>query len=94
MAMHFDLVDLRLMVRIAETNGLTRGAEASHMSLPAASTSLAARDLTPSRGGPPPHPVGKRPRAHAMTSQSHSSGAVTSTTSASPSYRQDTSMRP
>jgi DNA-binding transcriptional LysR family regulator len=36
--MHFDLVDLRLMVRIAETNGLTRGAEASHMSLPAAST--------------------------------------------------------
>ena len=38
MAMHFDLVDLRLMVRIAETNGLTRGAEASHMSLPAAST--------------------------------------------------------
>jgi len=38
MAMHFDLVDLRLMVRIAEANGLTRGAEASHMSLPAAST--------------------------------------------------------
>jgi len=38
MPMHFDLVDLRLMVRIAETNGLTRGAEASHMSLPAAST--------------------------------------------------------
>lgn len=38
MALHFDLVDLRLMVRIAETNGLTRGAEASHMSLPAAST--------------------------------------------------------
>ena len=36
--MHFDLVDLRLMVRIAESNGLTRGAEASHMSLPAAST--------------------------------------------------------
>ena len=36
--MHFDLVDLRLMVRIAETNGLTRGAEASHISLPAAST--------------------------------------------------------
>ncbi len=36
--MHFDLVDLRLMVRIAEANGLTRGAEASHMSLPAAST--------------------------------------------------------
>ena len=38
MSMHFDLVDLRLMVRIAEANGLTRGAEASHISLPAAST--------------------------------------------------------
>ncbi len=38
MPLHFDLVDLRLMVRIAEANGLTRGAEASHMSLPAAST--------------------------------------------------------
>lgn len=36
--MHFDLVDLRLMVRIAEANSLTRGAEASHLSLPAAST--------------------------------------------------------
>ena len=38
MSMHFDLVDLRLMVRIAEASGLTRGAEASHISLPAAST--------------------------------------------------------
>ena len=38
MGMHFDLVDLRLMVRIAEANSLTRGAEASHLSLPAAST--------------------------------------------------------
>jgi DNA-binding transcriptional LysR family regulator len=38
MAIHFDLVDLRLLVRIAEANSLTRGAEASHMSLPAAST--------------------------------------------------------
>ena len=38
MAMHFDLVDMRLMVRIAEANSLTRGAEASYMSLPAAST--------------------------------------------------------
>jgi DNA-binding transcriptional LysR family regulator len=36
--MHFDLIDLRLMVRIAETNSLTRGAENSHMSLPSAST--------------------------------------------------------
>lgn len=38
--MHFDLVDLRLMVHVAECNSLTRGAEASHMSLPAASTRI------------------------------------------------------
>ncbi|MEZ5647050.1 MAG: LysR substrate-binding domain-containing protein [Burkholderiaceae bacterium] len=38
MSMHFDLVDLRLMVRVAEANSLTRGAEASHLSLAAAST--------------------------------------------------------
>ncbi len=38
--MHFDLVDLRLMVRVAESNSLTRGAESSHMSLPAASTRI------------------------------------------------------
>lgn len=37
MTVHFDLVDLRLMVRIAEHNSLTRGAEASHISLPGAS---------------------------------------------------------
>lgn len=35
--MHFDLTDLRLFVRIAETRSLTKGAEASHLSLPAAS---------------------------------------------------------
>jgi len=40
MALHFDLVDLRLMVRVAEANSLTRGAEASHISLPAASTRI------------------------------------------------------
>lgn len=38
--MHFDLVDLRLMVRIAESNSLTKGAEASHLSVPAASTRI------------------------------------------------------
>jgi DNA-binding transcriptional LysR family regulator len=38
--MHFDLVDLRLMVRVAEANSLTRGAEAAHMSVPAASTRI------------------------------------------------------
>lgn len=38
--MHFDLADLRLIVRIAEFNSLTRGAEASFLSLPAASTRI------------------------------------------------------
>ena len=38
--MHFDLVDLRLMVCIAESNSLTRGAEGSHISLPADSTRI------------------------------------------------------
>ncbi|MBO9687627.1 MAG: LysR family transcriptional regulator [Mitsuaria chitosanitabida] len=38
--MHFDLADLRLMVRIAEANSLTRGAEAAFLSLPAASTRI------------------------------------------------------
>ena len=37
MSYHFDLVDLRLFINIAEMNNLTRGAERSHMSLPAAS---------------------------------------------------------
>lgn len=38
MSMHFDLVDLRLTVRVAEANSLTRGAEASHISLPRCSS--------------------------------------------------------
>jgi len=37
MGFHFDLVDLRLMAHIAEHNSLTRGAEAAHLSVPAAS---------------------------------------------------------
>ena len=40
MSMHFDLVDLRLMVRVAESNSVTKGAEASHLSVPAASTRI------------------------------------------------------
>lgn len=40
MALPFDLVDLRLMVRIAEADSLTKGAEAAHMSAPAASTRI------------------------------------------------------
>lgn len=39
-AMHFDLIDLRLFVNISEENSLTRGAERSHMSLPAASARI------------------------------------------------------
>jgi DNA-binding transcriptional LysR family regulator len=35
--MHFDLVDIRLFVNIAETKSLTRGAELSHMCASAAS---------------------------------------------------------
>jgi DNA-binding transcriptional LysR family regulator len=38
--MHFDLVDLRLIVRVAELNSLTRSAESSHISLAAASTRI------------------------------------------------------
>lgn len=38
--MHFDLTDLRLIVCVAESNSLTRGAERAHMSLPAASTRI------------------------------------------------------
>ena len=40
MAMHFDLVDLRLMIRVAEANSLTRGAKAVYMSVPTASTRI------------------------------------------------------
>lgn len=38
--MHFDLVDLRLMAHIADANSMTRGAELSFISLPAASTRI------------------------------------------------------
>jgi DNA-binding transcriptional LysR family regulator len=39
-SVHFDLADLRLMVRIADTNSLTRAAEQVHISLPAASNRI------------------------------------------------------
>jgi DNA-binding transcriptional LysR family regulator len=35
--MHFDLVDLRLFVHVADTRSVTRGAERGHLSVPAAS---------------------------------------------------------
>jgi DNA-binding transcriptional LysR family regulator len=37
---HFDLIDLRLMVKVAEANSVTGGAEAVHLSTPAASTRI------------------------------------------------------
>ena len=37
MANHFDLTDLQLIVNIGEASSLTRGAEKTHLSLPAAS---------------------------------------------------------
>lgn len=37
MASHFDLTDLQLIVNIGDASSLTRGAEKSHLSLPAAS---------------------------------------------------------
>ncbi len=40
MSLHFDLVDLRLMVRVAEFNSVTRGADAVALSVPAASTRI------------------------------------------------------
>lgn len=39
-AAHFDLIDFRLFANIAETNSLTRGADLSHISPPAASTRI------------------------------------------------------
>ncbi len=39
-SVHFDLADLRLMVRIADTSSLTRAAERVHISLPAASNRI------------------------------------------------------
>ncbi len=40
MAMHFDITDFRLLVRIAETGSLTRAAEKAYLSVPAASHRL------------------------------------------------------
>jgi DNA-binding transcriptional LysR family regulator len=38
--MHFDLTDLRLMVKVAEANSVTGGAQALFLSVPAASTRI------------------------------------------------------
>lgn len=40
MALNYDLIDLRLIVNTVDTQSLTRGAERSHMSAPAASARL------------------------------------------------------
>lgn len=72
MPLHFDLVDLRLMVHVAERNSVTRGAEAAHLSLPAASTriknieeGLGTRLLDRSRHGVTLTPPGQAFVAHA-----------------------------
>jgi DNA-binding transcriptional LysR family regulator len=38
--MHFNFIDMRLLLHIAECNSFTQGAKRSHMSLPAASTRI------------------------------------------------------
>jgi DNA-binding transcriptional LysR family regulator len=40
MSLHLDLVDIKLFANIAEANNLTRGADRTHISLPAASTRI------------------------------------------------------
>jgi len=40
MAFHFDLVDLQLFTNVVDTESLTRGAERSHLSAPAASARI------------------------------------------------------
>ena len=40
MSLHFDMVDMRLLVSVAESNSVTRGAEACHLSTPAASARI------------------------------------------------------
>lgn len=47
-ALPFDLTDLRLLVHVAEASSVTGGAEASHLSVPAASTRI--RNLEESIG--------------------------------------------
>jgi DNA-binding transcriptional LysR family regulator len=71
--MHFDLIDLRLIVQVAEFNSLTRGAECSHISLAAASTriknleeSLGTKLLYRSSQGMTLTPPGKTFLQHAM----------------------------
>lgn len=46
--MHFDLTDLRLFIHVAESKSLTKGAERSHLSLPA--TSARIKDLETEAG--------------------------------------------
>jgi DNA-binding transcriptional LysR family regulator len=40
MAAHFDLIDMQLIINISDTSNLTKGAEKSHMSTPAASVRI------------------------------------------------------
>jgi len=70
--MRFDLADLRLFLNIAETGAITRGAERSHLSLPAASgrvrgmeAALGAPLLLRKRRGVGLTPAGERLAGHA-----------------------------
>lgn len=70
--MRFDLADLRLFLNIAETGAITRGAERSHLSLPAASgrvrgmeAALGAPLLVRKRRGVGLTPAGDRLAGHA-----------------------------
>lgn len=72
--MHFDLVDLRLMVSIADANSMTRGAALSYISLSAASTrvknleqSIGARLLYRASQGVTLTPPGQALVTHART---------------------------
>ena len=57
--MHFDLVDLRLFIHIAESPSLTQGARKAFISPPAASASVSTRGVichdTPQRSLHQPH---------------------------------------
>jgi len=75
--MHFDLTDLRLFVHVAESKSLTKGAERSHLSLPAASARMkelerqaGVRLLYRAPRGVAPTPAGQSLLQHARTMMS------------------------
>lgn len=74
MRMHFDLIDMQLLVNIAEEQSLTKGAERSFLSLPSASLriktfeeTLGAKLLYRKKQGTTLTPVGETVLHHAKT---------------------------